>query len=202
MRATHSLSNAGQAKLFTKPLLWATLVCATFFSVAAVSSHPNRGRSESWQPVSDQTDCEQLRKTAQQLTVDVDQLKRKVADLDKYRQADYLRDLLMKEEQRAEALQPQMQDTVEKESALQARMDQIDEQLRPENIDQSLAGVGSMRPEEAKEALRRRLTNDKRRLQTQADLLHQNHARLQASLATSDASIQRLRLRLTEAVHP
>jgi len=110
--------------------------------------------------------------------------------------------LLMKEEQRAEALQAQIQDVIDKEGPLQTRIDQLDEQLRPENIDQALAGVGSMGPEEAKEALRRRLSNEKRRIQAQLDLLHQSQARLQASLAAADASIQRLRPRLAEAARP
>ena len=108
----------------------------------------------------------------------------------------------MKEEQRAEALQVQLTETSEKESALQTRIDQLDYQLRPDNIDQALAGVGSMRPEEAKDALRRRLSNEKRRQQAQIDLLHQNRDGLKASLATADASIQRLRVRLNEATRP
>ena len=154
------------------------------------------------QSTQDKIDCEQLRKMAQHLNAEVDRLQKKVAELDKYRQINYLRDLLMKEEQRAEALQVQVTETSEKESALQTRIDQLDYQLRPDNIDQALAGVGSMRPEEAKDALRRRLSNEKRRQQAQIDLLHQNRDRLKASLATADASIQPLRVRLNEATRP
>jgi chromosome segregation ATPase len=183
--------------IFSKALLWATLLCVVFLNESAVfSGDAPRGRRES---TSDQTDCDQLRKTVQQLTAELEQLKRRGPGLDKHRQIDYLRDLLMKEEQRAEALQAQIQDATEKEGPLQTRIDQLDEQLRPDNIDQALAGVGSMRPEEAKEALRRRLGNEKRRIQAQLDLLHQSQARLRDSLATADASIQRLRLRLAEA---
>ena len=203
MRATQLLRRAGPVNNLGKPLLWATLVCVIFFNVSAVhSKEPARKRGESWQPTQDKPDCEQLRKTVQQLTADVEPLRKKVAELDKYRQVDYLRDLLVKEEQRAEALQAQLQDISEKESPLQTRIDQLDDQLRPENIDQALAGVGSVRPEEAKDALRRRLSSEKRRQQTQLDLLHQSRTRLQTSLAGADASIQRLRLRLSEATRP
>ena len=198
---TQSLRHAGRLIIFSGALLCATLVCVAFLSAASLRKQAEP-RNASAPFAADQADCDQLRKTVQQLTADVDQLKRKVADLDKYRQIDYLRDLLMKEEQRAEALQAQIQDATQKEGPLQTRIDQLDEQLRPENIDQALAGVGSMRPEEAKDALRRRLGNEKRRIQAQLDLLHQSQARLQASLATADASIQRLRLRLTEAARP
>jgi peptidoglycan hydrolase CwlO-like protein len=198
MRATQSLWHAGRLIIFSGALLCAMLVCVAFLSAASLrkSAEP---RNASAPFAAGQADCDQLRKTVQQLTADVDQLKRKVADLGKYRQIDYLRDLLMKEEQRAEALQAQIQDVIDKDAPLQTRIDQLDEQLRPDNIDQALAGVGSMRPEEAKDALRRRLGNEKRRIQAQLDLLHQSQARLQASVATADASIQRLRLRLVEA---
>jgi hypothetical protein len=203
MRATQSLRHASPVINLSQPLLWATLVCVISLNIAAVhAQEPARKRGESWQATQNKTDCEQVRKAVLQLTAEVEPLRKKVAELDKYRQVDYLRDLLVKEEQRAEALQAQLLDISEKEEPLQTRIDQLDEQLRPENIDQALAGVGSMRPEEAKEALRRRLSNEKRRQQTQLDLLHQNRTRLQASLAGADASIQRLRLRLSEAMHP
>jgi chromosome segregation ATPase len=203
MRDAQKLLRAG--RVISSGFSWprVALICLVCLAASAVfSSDSAHGSSRSTLPSQDRNDCEQARKTVQQLTADVDQLKRKVADLDKYRQIDYLRDLLTKEEQRAEALQSQLLDIGDKEAPVQSRIDELDDQLRPENIDQALAGVGSMRPEEAKEALRRRLSNEKRRQQTQLDLLHQSRARLQASLATADASIQRLRLRLTELSHP
>lgn len=200
MRATQSLLRACPVINLGQPLLWALLVCIITLNVStAYSQESVRKRGESWQATQD---CDQVRKMVQQLTAEVEPLKKKVADLDKYRQADYLRDLLVKEEQRSEALQAQLLDISAKEEPLQTRIDQLDEQLRPENIDQALAGVGSMRPEEAKEALRRRLTNDKRRQQTQLDLLNQNRTRVQTALTGADASIQRLRLRLSEVTHP
>jgi hypothetical protein len=198
MRATQSLRHAGRMIILSVALLCAMLVCVAFPPAASLRK-PSDPRNESAHFVSGQADCDQLRKTVQQLNAELDQLKRRGAGLDKHRQIDYLRDLLMKEEQRAEALQAQIQDATEKEGPLQTRIDQLDDQLRPENIDRALAGVGSMRPEEAKDALRRRLGNEKRRLEAQLDLLHQSEARLKASLATADASIQRLRLRLAEA---
>lgn len=151
------------------------------------------------QPAQKNSDADQLRKTVQQLNAELTRIKKRVAELEKDCPVDSLQNKLEKEQQRAEVLHTQLLATTEKEAASQSRMDQIDEQLRPENIDRSFAGVGSLHPEDDREALRRRLTGEKRRIQSQLDLLHQDHTRLQASLADSDAAIQRLRLKLREA---
>src|SRR6185436_11833976 len=45
-----------------------------------------------------------------------------------------------------------------KEEELKGRALQLEEALKPENIERSLAGVGSTRPEELREARRRQLT--------------------------------------------
>jgi chromosome segregation ATPase len=177
-------------------------------SVVAAAAHNNHQEpaqkpppESAAQPVQNSGDANQPRKTVPQLTAELTRLKKRVADLEKNCQVDSLQDKLEKEQQRAEALHGQLLGTMEKEAALQPRIDQIDEQLRPENIDRSLAGVGSLHPEDVREALRRRLSSEKRRLQSQLDLLYQDHTRLQSALADSDAAIQRLRLRLTEATH-
>lgn len=184
-----------------------TLIC-TLLSVVAAASTGNQQEpaqkpppDSAAQPVQSNLNADQLRKTVQQLTAELARIKKRVAELEKDRQVDSLQDKLVKEQQRAETLHAQLLATMEKEATLQARADQLDEQLRPENIDRSLAGVGGLHPEDARESLRRRLTNDRRRLQSQLDLLQQDHTRLQASLADSDAAILRLRLRLGEATH-
>jgi uncharacterized protein YlxW (UPF0749 family) len=184
-----------------------TLVCALMSVVAAASvdnqqQAQKRAADSAAEPVQGNTNVDQLRKTVQQLTAELTRIKKRVAELEKDSQVDSLQDKLGKEEQRAETFHAQLLATMEKETTLQARADQLDEQLRTENIDRALAGVGGLHPEDAREALRRRLTNDKRRVQSQLDLLHQDHTRLQASLADSDAAIQHLRLRLVEATHP
>jgi type IV secretory pathway VirB10-like protein len=188
-------------------LVRVAFVCALMSVVAAASPKNQQEPTQkpppdSAAPVSNNGDADQLRKTVQQLTAELTRIKKRVAELEKDRLVDSTQDKLEKEQQRAEALHAQLLGTMEKEAALQARLDQFDQQLLPDNIDRSLAGVGSLHPEDAREALRRRLTSEKRRVQSQLDLLRQDHTRLQASLADSDAAIQRLRLRLSEAVRP
>ena len=182
-------------------------VCALMSVVAAAAANKHQEPSQkpppdsAAQPAQKDCDADQLRKTVQQLTAELTRIKKRVAELEKTCPVESLQDKLKKEQQHAETLHAQLLATMEKEAALQPRIDQIDEQLRPDNMDRSLAGVGSLHPEDDREALRRRLTGEKRRLQSQLDLLHQDHTRLQAALADSDAAIQRLRLRIMEATH-
>lgn len=140
----------------------------------------------------------ELRRKVQKLDAEVSRLRLQVAKLEKYQQIDYLRDLLMKEEQRAEVLQAQLFEIGVKEGPLQDRVDEIDGMLRPQALEQSMAGVGSTRPEETRDAVRNRLGNERRRLLGQLELLRQSRMRLQSSLSTSDASISRLKQRLSE----
>lgn len=145
-------------------------------------------------------ECEQLRKLVPQLRTEVAKLKAEVAKLEKYRQVDYLRDQILKEEQRTEALQRELIDIGAKEMTLQARLDEIDAQLRPGQIEQSMAGVGSTRPEEQREAVQRQLSNEKRRIQSQLDQFRQNRVRIQASITSAEAAIPPLKQRLREAI--
>lgn len=59
--------------------------------------------------------------------------------------------------QEADDLRLQLLDLQTQEEGLRARAGQLDEALKPENIERSLAGVGSTRPEELREARRRQL---------------------------------------------
>ena len=131
---------------------------------------------------------------------EIQRLKRRVAELEKDRLATTLQEQLEKEQQRGEQLQLHLIDIGEKEEPLQAKLDQISQQLRPENIDRALAGYGSLRPEEAREEFRKRLNNERLRVQTQLDLFRQDRMRTQGSLATTDAAILRLKQKLLEAL--
>ena len=147
-------------------------------------------------------DIDELRKNVAQLTGENQRLKKRVADLERERLVTPIQEQLEKEEQRGEALQHHLFEIAEKEGPLSTRMDQIAQQLSPEAIERSLVGVGSLHPEDVREDIRRRLTNEKARIQTQLDLLKQDQRRTQASLAATDAAIQRLKQKLLEAQRP
>ncbi|MGZ8845953.1 MAG: hypothetical protein ACXW3C_05770 [Pyrinomonadaceae bacterium] len=145
-------------------------------------------------------DCELARRSVAKLSTEVSRLKAEVAKLERLRQVDYLRDLIVKEENRIQAAQKELNDIGTKETSLQKRLDEIETELRPDRIQQSLAGVGSMRPEQEREAIENRLSNEKRRIQSQLDQFRQNRPRLQSVITAAEASIVTLRQRLRDAV--
>ncbi|MCM3872193.1 MAG: hypothetical protein ND895_16035 [Pyrinomonadaceae bacterium] len=87
----------------------------------------------------------------------------------------------------AESLRLQLLEVQTKEAALEERVQQLDEDLKPENIERSLAGIGSTRPEELRERRRRQLQIEKDSLLTQLRHLAKTRASLEAAIATADA---------------
>jgi len=183
-----------------KSLVLAALLCGFMQGSHAIAQGPARNETTPAQAASKNDDIEQLRKSVRQLTAEVARLKAENAKLEKYRQVDYLREQLVKEEGRVESAQKELTDISARETSLQKRLDEIEPQLRPGQIEQSRAGIGSMRPEEDREAVQRQLANEKRRIQTQLDQFQQNRVRLQSAISSAEASIVTLRLRLKDAV--
>jgi len=142
-----------------------------------------------------------LCKTIEKLRTENERLRARVSELEKRVEGQSIRDRLLKEEQRVENLLAQLVTVGEKEAALQSRSEEIDEQLRPENIDQ-LPIAGSLHPEDVREANRRRLTGEQHRLRSQLELLQQSKTRLQASLSVTEMLVQNLRLKLQRMLHP
>jgi chromosome segregation ATPase len=182
-----------------KSLILGALVFGVVQGASAIAQEA-KNEPASVQTPTKNDEIEELRKLVRQLNAEVARLKAENAKLEKYRQLDYLRDLLTKEEQRVVSLQKELIDIGARETSLQKRLDEIEPQLRPGQIEQSRAGVGSMRPEEDREAVQRQLSNEKRRIQTQLDQLQQNRVRIQSALSSAEASITMLRLRLRDAV--
>lgn len=144
-------------------------------------------------------DVESLRKTIKHLKTENEQLRARVAELEKRADAIAIREHMTQEEKRVENLLSQLVVIGEKESALQSRMDELNEQLQ--NIDQ-LPINGSLRPEEVREATRRRLTNEQTRIRSQIELLQQSRMKLQSSLSVTEMLIQNLRMKLQTVVRP
>ena len=159
-------------------------------------------KSSTAAPSSDVDELEPLMKSMRKLTTDVEVLRKRVTDLEKDRLFDVTRVLLLREEQRAETLQAKIRETMEKQTILQTKLEQLDQQLRPENIERMFTGMGSVRPDVDREMARRRIVTERVGVAAQIELIRQERARFQASLATADIAIQRLRIRLSEAARP
>ena len=72
------------------------------------------------------------------------------------------------------------------QEALKARAQELEEALKPQNIERSLAGVGSTKPEELRETRRRQLTIERDGVLAQLKILDTARARLETSLAEAE----------------
>jgi len=84
-------------------------------------------------------------------------------------------------------LRAQLLEVQGKEDALRGRLEQLDESIKPENIERSLAGVGSTRPEELREARRRQLAIERDGVLAQLKTLETSKQRLEAAIANAEA---------------
>ena len=73
------------------------------------------------------------------------------------------------------------------EADLKVRLNQLDEALKPENIEQAFAGIGSTRPEELREQRRRVLTIEKDGVLRQLDILATSRTRLESAIQVADS---------------
>jgi hypothetical protein len=105
---------------------------------------------------------------------------------------------LTRAEQRAEQLRGQLIDIQSKIADFEAKIDQIDFALRPENIESSTAGYGSTRPEQARDARRKQLENEKARTQAQLKLAETSKARLEVAVANADSEVDLVRAKLEQ----
>ena len=86
----------------------------------------------------------------------------------------------------AENLRLQLIDVQAQQDALRARAAELDEALKPENIERSLAGVGSTRPEELREARRKQLQIERDSVTKQLAVLDTSRQRLEAAIVDAD----------------
>jgi chromosome segregation ATPase len=108
---------------------------------------------------------------------------------------------MIKEEDRIRNLQSDLNDSAAKETALNKRLDEIEKEQNPDRIQRSMAGVGSTHPEEEREAVMRKLSNEKRQIQSQLETLRSTRARIPGLIANAESSISRLKQRLAELSH-
>jgi hypothetical protein len=84
-------------------------------------------------------------------------------------------------------LHVQLSEVQVRTAEIQARDEQLEEDLKPENIERSLAGIGSTRPELLREQRRRQLEIARAHVRAQLDELDRSRARLETAVAEADA---------------
>jgi hypothetical protein len=137
----------------------------------------------------------EIQETINQLSNQVDKLNDKLTRMQENDRALIDMERLTRAEQRAENLRAQQVDVESKLADLQAKVDQIDFLLRPENIERA-AGYGTLHPEEAREARRRQLDGEKSRALAQVKILETSRTRLETSVVNADAEVDNLRRRI------
>jgi hypothetical protein len=85
-----------------------------------------------------------------------------------------------------EKLKAQLLEVQAKEADLRARLQELDESIKPENIERSLAGVGSTRPEELRETRRRQLSIQRDGVLAQLQTTETSRTRLEAAVANAE----------------
>jgi peptidoglycan hydrolase CwlO-like protein len=90
-------------------------------------------------------------------------------------------------QERATNLRAQLVEVQAKQTELQMRLQQLAEDLKPENIERGLAGIGSTHPEDLREQRRRQLEIERKGVESQLDTLAASRARLEAAIASATA---------------
>jgi len=109
-------------------------------------------------------------------------------------------EILGRAEQRSENLRKQLMDSTDKEAGIKSRLIELEGEMRPEAIERKAAFVGSLRPEEVRENMRKSLQAEKDRLTNQLSQIQNSRAALETSLQNADNLAEKLRLKLEKEI--
>lgn len=87
-----------------------------------------------------------------------------------------------------EELRAELSNAHDRVADLKIRLEQLNFDLKPENIERHFNGFGSTRPEELRESRRRQLQTEKDRAVAQLEQLEASCTRLEAAINTAQAS--------------
>ena len=86
----------------------------------------------------------------------------------------------------AQQLRNQLSQLNDREAEIKIRLQELDYELKPENLERYFAGYGSLHPEELREARRKKLQIEKDRLLTQLTETGQSRQQLEAAIVAAD----------------
>ncbi len=118
----------------------------------------------------------------------------KTADLDAKQKKILLGlDILSRAEQRAESLRKQLFDLIEKENDVKTKLDDAEYQSRPEVIERSTSGFGSLRPEDLREQRKKSLENQRNSQRALLAQIQSSRGALEDSVIKADQLVGKLR---------
>ena len=141
---------------------------------------------------------DEMQKTINNLADQVDRLNDKLGQMNEDDRYHLDMERLTRAEQRSEQLRSQLIDTEGKMADIEAKLEQIEYALRPENIDRATQGYGSTRPEEARDTRRKQLESERTRLRAQLALLQTSKSRLTIACTSADNEVDLLRAKLQQ----
>lgn len=109
-------------------------------------------------------------------------------------------DILTRAEQRAETLRKQLFDMIERESQIKTKLDQIENDTRPEVLERSVAFAGSLRPEELRDMRRKNLDAEKRNLQSLLSEIQNTKSNLTLNVQKADVLVEKMRAKLEKEI--
>jgi hypothetical protein len=87
----------------------------------------------------------------------------------------------------AARLRSQLSELQDRDAALKIRLQELEYELKPENIERHFAGVGSVHPEELRETRRKQLQIEKDRLVAQLNEISQSRTQLESAISIADS---------------
>ncbi|HMS41812.1 MAG TPA: hypothetical protein PKE69_16390 [Pyrinomonadaceae bacterium] len=109
-------------------------------------------------------------------------------------------DILTRAEQRADSLRKQLFEIIEKQNTLKGRLDQINYDLTPDQIDRYSATIGTLRPELVREARKKTLENEKRNIESLLIQITTARTRLEQDVERADFMVDKLRVKLEKEI--
>jgi archaellum component FlaC len=164
-----------------------------------MNANSNSSTDESTTTPPTEQNPEEMKKTIRTLSTQVDTLTNKINQMGESQRQLVDLERLSRAEQRSASLWKELREIESQQNDLQARVEEISYAMKPENIERSVAGYGTTRPEELREQRRKQLENEKTRIEKQLEQLAANHTRLEQAIAGADAEVERLRKRLDAA---
>ena len=144
------------------------------------------------------SDQDDMKQTINSLSNQVNRLNDKLTQMNEEDRYQLDMERLTRAEQRAEQLRGQLMDIQSKIADFEARLESLEWALKPENIENAAAGIGSTRPEQAREARKRQLEGERARVRAQLKLAETSRSRLEVASANADAEVDLLRAKLEQ----